>query len=106
VEASTGNVPPQVTRQKSVTDYQRYVEERLFSIIGAHERHGPSWWLWSDGLEKIPATIDMLCGVVEDMKRTGKRFTRTKSANPTAAYLNSAVHKALDMYHQKEFFRP
>lgn len=67
-----------------------YLEDRLFRLIGDHERNGRSGPTWRRALAEIPEELDELCGVCEDMKRVG----RMKSPG---AWMNVATRQALQM---------
>jgi hypothetical protein len=83
------------------SDYRVYVEKRLFQVIGQEERFGRSRETWFRALQVIPDQVDELIGVAEEKKRLAQ-YTRTKSRNPAAAWLNASVRTALQGWYARQ----
>jgi hypothetical protein len=90
-----GPVPP-----PTGGEYRAYVEQRLFQVIGQDERFGRMRETWYRALQVVPDQVDELIGVALEKKRLGQ-FTRTKSTNPMAAWLNASVRTALQGWYAR-----
>ena len=89
IDRSKDPVVFKTTAERS--EHQRYVEDRLFRLIGEHERTGRMASTWLDAVERMPNRLDELVSTVEAMSR--ERRLKTSPVR----WLNCTVRNALQM---------
>ena len=76
---------------KRDSDQQRYVEDRLFELIGPAERQGRSGRMWERALAAMPDELNELISHVIMLEKSGQLRGRP------AAWLNRSVYAALQL---------
>jgi hypothetical protein len=66
-----GKVPDSGTLPRGRADFQAYVEERLFRLIGQEERLGPMRKTWLQAVREFPEQVDAGCAECEALRREG-----------------------------------
>ena len=81
----------QVQGQRVDSEFRGYVSDRLFRLIGEHERDGSMGEVWRRAIDEIPNQLDRLIATVEAMQRE-RRLNKTP-----VRWLNFCVREALGL---------
>jgi hypothetical protein len=71
-------------------EHRQYVADRLFKLIGLHERNGPMGATWRQAVDQVPDQVNELVAHVEMRQRCGENISPVR-------WLNVAVRKAMEM---------
>lgn len=82
--------------EELLNDTQRHAEDRLFGVVGEHERFGRSGEMFRRAARLIPdETLEVVSFAVEQ-----KRLGRLKRS--IGAYLNACLRSALEAHYAKQ----